>query len=707
MAKKKVVDLAMEPREADVPVDVKSPEEMTGIDPIIALCRDRLSEADQWWATNYESARQDVRFAYEDQWDEGDRSQRGNRPTLTLNHLPQFIHQVTGNARQAKFAIRVNQTGGMFDKLILRDGTTSMPRHEVMEGLIRDIEHRSRAHRAYCRAHQHAVESGIGWLGVYPHRDKDNPFEMELRIKHFKDRWSILIDPHCQEDDFSDARWVAQTVAIDHKEFKKRYPDSSPLSWHPQSYSWTTHHKFWGQGDGRVAIVDYWWKEPMKRTAIKLMRETDTMIVFEDDEGPVLDELQEAGFEEVGRTEIMTDKVMYARLTYNEFLDGPHDWPSSFLPIVPVMGRQFNTQDSDNYVGLTRYTHDSQRMLNYWGSAATERTALAPKNPFLIDAEQIAGYEREWRDQQTANAFALVYNAREGVERPTRDPGPAMPTAELQLLDTMRRMLQETIGLHDASLGRRSNEVSGVAIDARRSQGDTSTFEFTDELAHSISRVGDILCDMIPRIYSGPVTRRLVLPDDTMAAVDLNHDMEDRGTGRTFRIALDGARYSCAVDVGPASTTQRQEFVRMLTELGQQVPEAMSVSLDLIFKNMGIPYSAEISRRLKALIPRHVLSEKDQQEIPPPQPTPAEQVEMAKSEAQVKVAELNVEIAKARAKEAEIKLQFETQRGLNRELVADEQAKKMLEDGDDKDMDDKELEKKVRNFVAKALAEKS
>jgi len=42
------------------------------------------------------------------------------------------------------------------------------------------------------------------------------------------------------------------------------------------------------------------------------------------------------------------------------------------------------------------------------------------------------------------------------------------------------------IGLYDASLGARSNETSGVAINARQREGDVSTFHFLDNMSRAI-----------------------------------------------------------------------------------------------------------------------------------------------------------------------------------------------------------------------------
>ena len=89
-------------------------------------------------------------------------------------------------------------------------------------------------------------------------------------------------------------------------------------------------------------------------------------------------------------------------------------------------------------------------------------------------------------------------------------------------MGSARMLLQDTIGVHDASIGKRSNEVSGVALQERQERGDLGTYDFIDNLAKAVVRVGEILVDMIPRCYTTDYVRRVILPDDSEIMVDLN-----------------------------------------------------------------------------------------------------------------------------------------------------------------------------------------
>ena len=712
---KKKVDLQREAIPSDAPIETKDMEGgMSEEEALLKQCSDRLDSGWSFWETTFNNAKEDVSFAYEDQWPSYAKKGRDNRPMLTMNMLPQYAQQVVNATRQAKFAIQVKQIAGKNEPLLDAKGTGKpYSRSQIMEGLVRDIEDRSKAHDCYSRAAQHQVEGGFSWLLIKTMENIDDPFDIELGIHHIKDRYAAMIDPFAKREDKSDANWCSVSMDMERKEFEARWPDLMPQDWDPGT---TTRYRrsegsYWRGDSNTVRVTDYWWKQPMDRTAVEFIRQTDTvvdrLVMWEDEHGEVFDELKDQGFQERNRKEVQSYKVRYMRCTYSHILDGPHDWPSKHLPLVMVNGREINLEDQDHYVGLFRYVHDAQRMLNFWMSAATEKIALVPRSPFVAAVEQIAGQQDQWDNMYTSNRPVLLYNNVEGVAPPQRQSTVAMAQGELQLMGSARSLLQDTIGVHDASLGRRSNEVSGVAMQERQERGAIGTYDFVDNLAKAVVRVGEILVDMIPRCYTTDYVRRVILPDDSEIFVDLNMEIEDEETGKNIRVfTLDFARYSCRVDVGPASKTQREEFVQMMIEWGRSDPEGFSMFRDLIVANMDIPQARVIAQRMKAAVPYHMLSEEDKETIPPPEPSIEDQLrqmeiqaEMAKAEAEMVKAQTSVQVAQVRAESDQTRLQFEQEKGLNR-------AEKEAEGDGEGDVSEEQIASIVKREVAKALASK-
>ena len=70
-------------------------------------------------------------------------------------------------------------------------------------------------------------------------------------------------------------------------------------------------------------------------------------------------------------------------------------WPGKYIPVVRVVGNEFEVEGKMYVSGLVRNSKDAQRMYNYWVSQEAEMLALAPKAPFIGYSGQFEGYENQ------------------------------------------------------------------------------------------------------------------------------------------------------------------------------------------------------------------------------------------------------------------------------------------------------------------------
>ena len=681
-------DLIREQPPGTEPIDTKTQySDMIGsMDAVLMQMHERVRAAYSYWAPIYQASQDDVRFAYEEQWDPVARAkrQKEDRPCINFNIIPQHINLQVGQARQNKFSVRVSQKGGLYGSLSLFGGPDGdqYTYAQILEGCIRDIELRSHAQQHYVMALQHAVEGGFGWLRVKTMIPPDNPFELEIFIEHVEDRYSVMFDHAAEQPNLSDAMWALESKQMPRREFTARWPDAqvpdhgffAALGDSGPFNSW------WAETD-LVRVCEYFYKDPMKRTAIRLIhRESGHMLErYKDEIKPILDELKYFGMEILEEKEISTFKVK--RLVTNgvAILEEPADWPGYSIPIVPVIGRTVSLDGRRHYVSFTRYARGPQEVLNYHVSSAVERIANSPHSQWTYDVSQIVGGEMEemWNEDNIFKKKALPYNGSEGQSPPRRHDPPALPTAELNMAMMGSQFVMDAIGQHNANLGKSSNETSGVAIRNRQMAGSVSSYDFIDNLSHAIVSLYQILVDIIPLIYTNDRVQRIINPDDSESLVKLNETIVDEETGKKHNVAsINLGRYSAAVTTGPATMTQRTAFVDTMTELGKTNPSMMQVIQDLVFRAMDVPYASQIADRLKKTLPRHMLTKKEQEEIPPPEPTPAEQAMMLQSQADIARAEADkvtipikakaeVDIAKYKVREAELKVGLTVEKGVN------------------------------------------
>jgi hypothetical protein len=188
---------------------------------------------------------------------------------------------------------------------------------------------------------------------------------------------------------------------------------------------------------------------------------------------------------------------------------------------------------------------------------------------------------------------------------------------------TQARMLasddiKATTGIYDASLGNKSNETSGVAIQRRNVQAQTSNFHFMDNLTRSLRHTGRILIDLIPKVYDTARSARIVAEDGEERVVKVN-DPTFEENGKPTLYALDAGKYDVTVDVGPSFQSKRQEAAQNMIELSKSIPSLGQAAPDLIVKTMDFNGSQELADRLKKTLPPGLADDKDQSKDIPPQ----------------------------------------------------------------------------------------
>ena len=634
--------------------------------------RERAAYGSERWDDNFKAAEQDIAFLAGEQWPKSVLEERSeeDRPCLTLNKLPQYVDQVLGDQRQNRPAIHVHavednvtpmaqqqvpEEAGFAEqarakgKLPNTAGNQDYSLAEVYESLIRNIEYTSNAEAHYDSAFQHAVESGFGWLRVITHYQNDDTFDQDAKIEHIPNRFNVIIDPDCREPDYSDAGWGFVIERMKHKQFRKKYPNKSlgDLS-DATNTCWVT--------EDHVSVAEYFWREPATRNLLLL---SDGKTVWRDEVKDVLDELEENGITVIRERKVKTYKVMWMKCTAQSVLEKPREWPGRTVPLVPVLGKEMMFGDQKWYRGLIRFAKDAQRMHNFWMTAATERVALAPKAPWIASDDMVDG-RPEWDDANKKNYSVLKYNAQPDGSRPVRDMPAQMPAAELQLALSATDELKATVGIYDASIGAQSNETSGKAILARQRQGDRGTFAYIDNLSRAIRRVGQILIEVIPRIYDGERVLRLRFADESGDWVKINETVRDMETGKDVLVHdIAAGKFDVTVKSGPSYATQRLEAADSLLQFVQAVPSSASVVLDLIAQNMDWPGAKDIARRLKKIVPPGVLDADEMEEagIQAPQPTPEQQAEAAKAEATMAKAQSDQQVAQMQIEEAQLSLE--------------------------------------------------
>lgn len=494
----------------------------------------------------------DLEFIAGEQWPEDIRSERetAGRPVITLNRMPQFLRQVTGDIRRANPAIDV-MAGD-------EDATEEMA--DIFGGIIRSIEYKSDATSIYERAAESAAACGIGNFRVIPVQDDRG---LNIEIEGIPNPFAVYWDPLSKDPTRSDAQYCFVTSEMTQEDFKKEYPGADVYDF--ESDGIPNHMRNWLHGEF-ITVAEY--------------------------------------FEKRG------DMVTWAKMSGTEVIEGPVEFPSKYIPVFAVCGEELHIGERVVRTSVIRYAKDAQRMYNYWNSTNAEVIALQPKAPYKVTLKQIQGLEDYWQNANTENLPYLPYNPDEKAPPPERETPPVASQGLLQGLSLAAEDMKATTGIYDASLGEKSNETSGVAIRQRQMESDISTSIYVDNLSKSIAQCGRVLVDMIPRIFDTTRSVRTVAVDGSQATVDLNIPIITP-MGPTYANDPSFGKFDVRVKTGPSYSTQRQEAAESMLEFSKAYPQAAPVIMDLVARNMDWPGADDVADRLQKLLPPGMAEEED------------------------------------------------------------------------------------------------
>jgi len=601
------------------------------------------------------------------------------RPTLTINKLPQHVRQVTNDQRQ-------NRPGA---KVIPVDDKADVDVAEVFNGMIRHIEYISDADVAYDTACENQVAYGEGYIRLLTEYCDDNTFDQDIKIGRIRNSFSVYMDPTIQDPTGADAKWCFITEDVTKEDYERMYPDASPITTLQSLGVGDQSISNWLNED-TIRIADYYYID-YDRTTLNLYPGNATAF-----EGTPEDKQLRAVYGKPKRSrESDRPRVKYCKINGYEILE-EREWAGKWIPVIRIVGNEFEVDGRLYVSGLVRNAKDAQRMYNYWVSQEAEMLALAPKAPFIGYGGQFEGYEDKWKTANTQNWPYLEVNpdVTDGqgavLPLPQRAQPPMASSGLLQAKAGAAEDIKATTGQYNASLGMGSNERSGKAILARQKEGDVGTYHYGDNLARGVRHIARQLIDLIPKIYDTQRIARIIGEDGETKMVKINPEqqepvnkiMDEQGIVLEKIYNPSVGKYDVVAVTGPGYATKRQEALEAMAQLLQGNPQLWQVAGDLFVKNMDWPGAQEMSKRFAKTIDPKIMADNDKS----PELQAAEQqiqamgAEMEQMHQMIQNVGKSIEVQEQRRKdyEAEIKAyQAETQRitatqaGMNEQQIQD------------------------------------
>lgn len=531
----------------------------------------------------------DLRFASPDgdqQWDAQVKLQReqAGRPAMAFPRCHTFVQQVSNEARQNKPQIK-------FSPRLDSDKDLA----EVYEGLARYIQYSSDAQIAYETAVEYSAGASFGYYRFITDYVDEDSDDQELKVLPVYDPLQVygVLVPAC----FGRKPLYAFVVEdMPKEEFKREYPDSQAVS-----LGWETaskHAPGW-VADETIRVAEYWYVEEEKVEGKRRKKRT----------------------------------VKVCKTNGVEILpDSETEWVGSTIPIIPVLGKQMIQEGRPRLFSVVRPQKAAQQMLNYTKTRIAETLSIAPVSPFMAAEGQLEGHEAAWMSMNKVLTPVLFY-------KPTDVNGQMVPAPQRQVYEPPIGALSQfsaqevddmkaTSGIFDASLGSKSNETSGKAIQSRQMQSELSTMHYLDNLERSFRKAGDVIAEVIPKIYDTAREIQILGEDEAPKVIAINQPTTHNGKNVHYKMA--DAKFDIVVTMGRAYSTKRMESFDMMQQIVQSAPQMLPMFGDILFKNSDMAGADIVADRFEKMLPPNLQKQPEgAPQIPPELQAQMQQMQQA------------------------------------------------------------------------------
>lgn len=551
------------------------PEGFKSVEDFLQDMREQYDADVDFDRINREQALDDKKFAAGEQWDPVVLEQRKGLPCLVINNIPQFTAQLVGDWRESRKAIKI---------VPANDEDTDVA--SVRGDIIRAIEAQSRASRVYDSAFESLVQCGDGAFRVSVEYAYDDVFDQDIYIRPIEDALAVVWDRYSVDPTGRDAKRVFVNDRIPKKEFCRKWPDISPDMLEDESLVSQISTAGWID-DHSYKITEYW--RLVERERLIAMFSNGKQFVLDDQNMDQI--LAENGAPVKTRVSWCTYAQMHL-CTGFAILSGPYEYRLNRLPIIRMSGRVTNVGGRRVRYGLVRFMKDAVRLKNFWRSIAAEQLGYAPKAKWIAPESAVEGREEAFRKAHLSRDPLLIYN--DGAEAPPElIPPPPVEASLLNEAAINAQDMKDITGIHDASLGIRSNETSGRAINARQREGDIASLTFYDNADQAVLEGGDVINQLMPQIMDGTRVARGLGEDQRQKFFRLNDPMDPNA------IDISVGRFDVQLSTGTSYTTRRVEAAQAMMEAIQVWPQLMTVAGDLVARAQDWPGADKIAERLE------------------------------------------------------------------------------------------------------------
>ncbi len=541
----------------------------------------------------------------EKQWRDGEISQRiaSNRPYITINRCRPAIDQIENEASTNPPGPKAEPVGGQADS----DGA------DILEGLIREYEDRSKAATSYVTALRYAASGKYGVFEMGTEYAGERSMEQQIVIKPGEDPDAYFYDTDARMPGREDSMWGGKIRMLSREKLIAEYGRDLKIlnrnmvdryaGWMQSALGWSGNQSsvnLWTGGtsaEGPYYVCDFY-RVIVKRE--NLTEYSDHVLRFA---GEPVPEGVEPKMDEGDPVSRMVPRRTVKKYVLTALdIIAQTEWLGRQIPHFWVLGPQMYNKGKLEIGSALDGAIDSNRGLNYAATAAFEVIGGMNKSSALL------GYQGQF---DVANAqginpwddFSTKMYSRMEI-KPTYAVNPASGIPELLPMPTrnaweapIARMLElatwageqikaATSVFFDPAAATAAQVQSGEAIKELQSQTNIGTINWQNSLHYAVALSYGEAAIILPKIKSGPQVVAIVRPDTAHELVEINREFPGGEVPKgEKRNSITLGKYSLRVTAGPNYRTRTEQaldrFMDVL-KLAPQITQAPGILAQIV-----------------------------------------------------------------------------------------------------------------------------
>lgn len=518
-------------------------EQQEGIDPaddqrLMEEFNEDKSDFPAWWEPIYRECKDHAAFTLEGQILNSSEIRNYKFTNSVQNNLLlAYVNHEANTTLTNKYHALVSPNGGGSNIAKARQ------REYVLRGMQRH------ASPVYNTARRNQLAAGIHYSMIEIDYQQQRGPAKTIVYKDVDDTWNCFPEPNPLTPTFRDIRKFLIMEKVPKalwKEKTGRDPEADGF----------------GQG-GDKELWQYWVKQEDKENEY-LMNDGSTKLeselIPEGEEEPDLSETSmDVPFREHSKCTWKWYKIFEQTIIDRE------EWVGDKCPLVACTGsRVVDSQGKVHFQPLTQFAEDPQRTYTILANIILLRIRRSPYSRWMYPYNSITQKQlAELKKASIYNDGDVPYSNWDEQGRQLDKPTEVQPFVIdpilIQLMQDQIQQIERILGISDADLGRRTNEVSGVAIENRADQSNLANYHLTFNFLEYVKDLGACVLDLIPKVLTAPQQVAFLDKDDKAVM-----QMVNTPGGITFD---PNEEYSLVVEVMPDSDTDREAEAENLMKM--------------------------------------------------------------------------------------------------------------------------------------------